>query len=516
MSSMWSVYIVVIVAVNILGCAALLFFTRKKKSSGENGQTTGHIYDGIEEYDNPLPRWWLFLFYITIIFSIIYLILYPGLGNYKGLLGWNQIAQYDNEIKQSDDKYLPLFKHYAGQSIEQLQSQPDALQMGQSIFTNVCFGCHGADGRGALGFPNLADNDWLYGGDPEQIKKSILQGRAGIMPAWQASLGIDGVDEVVHYVLSKNKVKRQFDKEKANAGAQHYQQFCVACHAADLQGNQALGAPNLIDGIWLHGGSISLIKDIVANGVKGNMPPHANILGNDKSHLVAAYVYSLSPNKKPTLASTSVDGQLTDEHTVVQQPETNDPLSKFATMSIDDMQSEAEALAAGEQTFKQVCAACHGQDGKGGVVPGSPNLTDNDWLYGSDADQILHSVVNGRNGVMPGWESSLGASGVEAVVDYVLSNNQQQRQFKTELLTAGKKHYQQYCVACHGQDLTGNQALGAPNLTDDIWLHGEKTEKIRTIVAKGIQGNMPAHGPIIGELKARLVSAYVYSLRQDK
>ncbi|WP_223670860.1 cytochrome-c oxidase, cbb3-type subunit III [Kangiella shandongensis] len=294
MSDFWSGYIIAIIAINIIGCAALLFFTRRKKSGAEENETTGHVYDGIEEYDNPLPRWWLWMFYITIIFSVIYLILYPGLGKFEGVLGWTQTKQYEEEVATADEKYLPLFEQYSAMSIEDLQNEPEALDMGQSIFANTCFGCHGADGRGGIGFPNLTDDEWIYGGTPDDIVYSITEGRQGAMPPWGETLGEEKLSAVLHYVLSENEVERTYREELVEEGRTTYQTYCKACHAEDLSGNPAMGAPNLKDDVWLHGGSISMIKNTIRNGVNANMPPHDKILGKHKIHLVAAYVYSLS------------------------------------------------------------------------------------------------------------------------------------------------------------------------------------------------------------------------------
>ncbi|WP_395376764.1 cytochrome-c oxidase, cbb3-type subunit III [Marinicella sp. W31] len=510
MSEFWSIYIIVIVAVNILGCTALLYFTRNKAQTGSDTETTGHVYDGIEEYDNPLPRWWLIMFYITIVFSVIYLLLYPGLGNFKGTLGWTQVAQYDTEVSRADEKFMPLFRHYAGQSIEQLRNQPDALEMGQSIFTNVCFGCHGADGRGALGFPNLTDDDWLYGGSPEQIKVSIEQGRMGIMPGWQQVLGNDGVNEVVQYVLSKNSANRDFDATLAVAGESRYQQVCLACHGSDLKGNQALGAPNLTDGIWLHGGSVGLITDIVANGVQGNMPPHASILGPEKAHLVAAYVYSLSTEPGEALPATSTPAISEPEETTSEPVASDDPLAAYAGQDLETLMQDSVAMELAQKEYNTACVTCHGADGKG--LPTFPDLTDDDWQYGGSADQVLASVLNGRNGIMPPWQAVLGDEGVTQVTHYVLSKNQQPMNFDAALASAGEAGYTQVCVACHGVDLSGNQLLGAPNLTDAIWRHGNTVADLERVISQGLQGVMPAHKDLIGETRARLAAAYAYSL----
>ncbi|PXF63421.1 cytochrome-c oxidase, cbb3-type subunit III [Kangiella spongicola] len=298
MSDFWSGYIIAIIVINIVGCFLLLHFTRKKKASADENETTGHVYDGIEEYDKPMPRWWLVMFYITIVFSIVYLILYPGLGKFQGVLGWSKISQYEEEMAKADEKYLPLFKKYSSMSIESLQQEPEALAMGQSIFANTCFGCHGADARGGVGFPDLTDNDWIYGGTPEDIIYSITEGRNGAMPAWGETLGEQKLSAVLHYVLSENEVERTHRKDLVEEGKEVYQTYCQVCHSNDLSGNQELGAPNLKDDIWLHGGSITMIKDTIRYGVNANMPKHKDILGKDKIHLVAAYVYSLSQDEE--------------------------------------------------------------------------------------------------------------------------------------------------------------------------------------------------------------------------
>lgn len=298
MSNFWSTYIIAIVVLNIVGCVALLYFTRKKKTNvKEDSETTGHVYDGIEEYDNPLPMWWLYLFYITIIFAVVYLALYPGLGKYKGYLDWSSSGQYEQEVVAADEKYLPLYQKYAALSVEDLQNEPEALAMGKSVFVNVCYGCHGADGRGSLGYPNLTDGDWLYGGSPEQIKTSILNGRNGVMTPFRAVLSDKEIDSVSNYISSKNEHNRPFVKELIADGEKIFNQNCAVCHGANLKGNIALGAPNLTDDVWLHGAAPGFVKDVIRNGRISRMPAHKEIIGEDKAHLVTAYVYSLSHNK---------------------------------------------------------------------------------------------------------------------------------------------------------------------------------------------------------------------------
>ncbi|WP_196137948.1 cytochrome-c oxidase, cbb3-type subunit III [Aliikangiella sp. G2MR2-5] len=291
MSDFWSWWVIIIVAINIIGCWALLHWTRKIKGGAEN-ETTGHVYDGIEEYNNPLPRWWLNMFYITLIFGVVYLILYPGLGNFAGYLGWTPQKQHTEEVEAAKATYQPLFDKYKSVPIAELAKVKQATEMGKRIFVNTCFGCHGSDAAGNPGYPDLTDNDWLWGGSPEQIEQSILHGRMGAMPAFGTSLTAEQIDQLVNYVgqLSGNKV----DEAKANAGEAIFNTQCFACHTKEGTGNIAMGAPNLTDNIWLYGGSRSTIAETIRNGRNGNMPAHADILGEARVHLVAAYVYSLS------------------------------------------------------------------------------------------------------------------------------------------------------------------------------------------------------------------------------
>ena len=253
--------------------------------------------DDLVELNNPLPRWWLNLFYITLFFSIGYLALYPGLGTFKGLLGWTSTGQYEREIDIADAKYGPLFKKFQEMSVVAVADDPDARRMGERLFVNYCATCHGSDARGARGFPNLRDNNWLYGGAPETIEQTILDGRSGVMPAWGAALGGDaGVADVAEYVFSLSG--RNVDLASAARGQEKFETMCVACHGADGTGNQALGAPNLTDNIWLYGGSGKQVMESIALGRTGVMPPHREFLGEDKVHLLAAYIYSLSTGQE--------------------------------------------------------------------------------------------------------------------------------------------------------------------------------------------------------------------------
>ena len=293
MSNFFNWWVIVITLVNIIGCWWLIRWTMKKRpEESAAGEVTGHVWDGLEEYNNPLPKWWLWLFYITLVFGLAYLVIFPGLGNFKGIGGWTSTGQYDKEVAQADAKYGPIFAKFAATSIPDLAKDEQAIQAGERLFSSYCSQCHGSDAKGATGFPNLTDNDWIWGGSPEQIKATIMNGRQGAMTPWGPILGEEGVENVANYVQSLSG--REVDAASAEAGKTQFNTFCVACHGADGTGNQTLGAPNLTDKIWLHGSSAGSIKKIINEGKNGAMPALGEFLGNDKSHLLAAYVYSLS------------------------------------------------------------------------------------------------------------------------------------------------------------------------------------------------------------------------------
>jgi cytochrome c oxidase cbb3-type subunit 3 len=293
-SDFWGWWIAFWTVAGIAFCFWLIWWTGKGGApKGETAETMGHVWDeDLEELNNPLPRWWLNMFYVTLVFGIIYLILYPGLGAWAGILGWTDDKQYQEEVKEAEAKYGPIFAQYASKDLETLASDPEAQKIGRRLYLTYCAICHGSDARGAPGFPNLTDNAWLWGGDPESIKKSILDGRQGTMPPMGAAVGgEEGAEQVAHYVRSLAGLKH--DPAKAEAGKAKFA-VCAGCHGPDGKGNPALGAPDLTDKDWLYGSSIATIKKTIMEGRKGKMPAHREFLGEDKVHLLAAYVYSLS------------------------------------------------------------------------------------------------------------------------------------------------------------------------------------------------------------------------------
>jgi cytochrome c oxidase cbb3-type subunit 3 len=298
LTSFWHWYVIIITVVTILACFWLLQWTkgvsnRDEEGEGEGTGTTGHVWDeDLVELNNPLPRWWLQLFYITIAFAFIYLIIFGGLGNIPGVLNWSQEGQYEAEIASVAEAQEAIFTRYRQMDNETLIADAEANATGQRLFANSCAMCHGSDARGAKSFPNLTDNDWLYGGGFDTVMQSIASGRTGAMPVMVAGLDDSAISELVVYVQSLSGQKA--DASMAANGKKSFDMLCVACHGVDGKGNQALGSPNLTDEIWLYGGDPGTIRETITKGRNGNMPAHENLLSEDHRRLIAAYVLSLS------------------------------------------------------------------------------------------------------------------------------------------------------------------------------------------------------------------------------
>lgn len=297
-SNFWSIYVMGITVVGILACALLLWFSGKAKAMTANDNTTGHVWDGdLREMNNPLPRWWVWLFVITIVFALAYLVMYPGLGAFGGKLGWTQVGQYQAEVDKGNAAVAPLYAKFTAMTAEDVSRDPQAMAIGERLFMNNCSQCHGSDAHGGKGFPNLTDADWLHGGSPEKIKETLVQGRIGQMPPMAAAVGTsDDVKNVANYVLSLSGSPH--DSVRAALGKPMFA-ACAACHGADGKGNQALGAPNLTDDIWLHGYGENAIIAMINNGKVNQMPAQADKLTEAQIHVLSAYVWGLSNNAKP-------------------------------------------------------------------------------------------------------------------------------------------------------------------------------------------------------------------------
>ncbi len=289
----WSLYITIVTLVSIAFCVWLTLVLARGRAPGRKVDTTGHRWDEtLEEYNNPLPRWWLWLFLITCVFALGYLALYPGLGSFQGLLGWSQKGQYEREVARVDEVAAPLFAKYLQQDVATVAADPQARAIGERMYLTYCVQCHGSDARGSRGFPNLADRDWLYGGDPDTIKTTITAGRNGVMPPMAAALGGEqDVRNVANYVLSLSGSAH--DAAGAAAGKEKFA-VCAACHGEAGTGNPALGAPNLTDKTWLYGGGVARIVETIEKGRSNQMPAFGEMLSEGKVHLLAAYVWGLS------------------------------------------------------------------------------------------------------------------------------------------------------------------------------------------------------------------------------
>ena len=289
-SDFWNLYVIVIVVGSILFCVVLLII--QGKATFTPGKTMGHVWDEtLEEYNNPMPKWWTWLFVITVVFAFVYLAMYPGLGNFKGMLGWTSAGQHKAEVDKVDAAVKPLFDKYMAMDVKAVAGDKQAMEMGKRLYLTYCMQCHGADARGGKGFPNLADSDWQWGGEPAQIVETISAGRTGVMPA-HAQLGAETIKDLANYVRSLSGLPA--DSLRAAKGQEAFNSVgCSGCHGADSKGMAALGAPNLTDKVWLYGGSEATIIETITKGRTNQMPSWQAFLGDAKVHVLAAYVMSL-------------------------------------------------------------------------------------------------------------------------------------------------------------------------------------------------------------------------------
>lgn len=292
MSSAWSWYVAVGTVASMLACFWLVFWTNRQRASEEEiRESESHVWDeDVRELNNPLPMWWLYLFILTLIWGGLYFLWYPGLGKFGGLGEWSQEKQYEEQVAAAEARYGPIFERYGAMAIPALAEDAEAMSIGRSLYANYCAQCHGSGAQGARGFPNLTDDAWLWGGTPEAIKQSIMQGRRGVMPALGSTFPDDAaIDSMVSYVQNM-----QDGMDTASPAHSRYTTLCIACHGPDGGGNPALGAPSLRDDVWLYGSSGEAIRESIIQGRSGVMPAHASLIGPDRAHVLAAYVYSLS------------------------------------------------------------------------------------------------------------------------------------------------------------------------------------------------------------------------------
>jgi len=297
MSAFWHWFIIFITLGFIVWLLWMFIATARARVASqahdEHGETTTHVWDGdLREYNNTMPRWWLWLFYISVIFSLVYLVLYPGLGRYDGLLGWSQEKQYETEMASAAEAFRSEYAELAKRPLEQLTDHAEALRVGRNVYAHNCSTCHGSDARGADGYPNLTDNHWIWGGAPERVLETIQAGRQAVMPPFGDALGDQGVTRTAVYV--QQLAGRTVDATMAAAGKRHFQQNCAACHGPDGTGNIHLGAPDLTAGAYTYGGDLDSLRETIRSGRNGVMPAQMDLLGEIRTRLVAAYVLSLS------------------------------------------------------------------------------------------------------------------------------------------------------------------------------------------------------------------------------
>ncbi len=299
MPAFWHWFIAIGTVVFVIWCVWLVSWSAKQgpQNVGDD-EVVGHKWDGdLEEWNNPAPKWWLYLYFITIVWGIGYLVAFPGLGGFDGVLSWSSSGQYDNEMAAAAERYDPIYEQFAAMEFGELAAHPEANQLGASLYASYCTTCHGSDARGAVGYPNLTDDEWIWGDSEDQIVTSIYNGRVAVMPALAPALGGDeATANMVRYVRSLSGLEEA--DEAATAMQPMFVALCGACHQASGVGNPMLGAPNLTDDIWLYGSSVEAITEALVQGRNGAMPAHGDLLGDNRTKILAAYVYSLSASER--------------------------------------------------------------------------------------------------------------------------------------------------------------------------------------------------------------------------
>ena len=298
MNGGWSNYVIVLVVLQLVGCIVLLWRTSRRKAGEQEAEKTGHVWDGdLTEYNKPLPKWWINLFYLTIVFTIGYLVWYPGFGNFAGTSRWTSQREHAADKAAGDAKLAAAFAPYDGKALPELAADPKALALGHNVFASTCAVCHGSNAQGAVGYPNLTDASWQWGGDPDTVLQTMLDGRQAAMPEWGTTLtamgGATAKDDVIAYVLSLSG-KEKPAADVLERGQKLFNGICVACHGPEGKGNPVLGAPDLTDDVWLYGNTHDVLLAGLEKGRNGQMPAHKPLIGETRARLAAAYVWSLS------------------------------------------------------------------------------------------------------------------------------------------------------------------------------------------------------------------------------
>lgn len=410
-SPFWHYYIVAIVVASFIYVTWLLLSQDKVKlKKGEEVKTTGHSWDGIEEYNNPMPRWWFWMFIMTILFGIGYLVAYPGMGDYKGTFNWTSHNQYEREVAAADKTVNALYGKYSKMKVEDVAKDKNAMTIGKNLFDTYCIQCHGSDAQGSRGFPNLTDSDWIYGGTPEKIHETIANGRIGIMMPWGPNLGTEGVRDVANYVISLSK-DRAYDEDRAARGKEIFQANCVACHGANGQGTMGI-APTLNDKTWLWGGSEKAIIETITGGRHNQMPAWKDFLTEDKIHLLTAYVWGKSHPKNQALPtdSTHETGKSAQPAAAPSPTPAAAPAAASATAPVSASTPATAAKASepaadqADVAYKDAVATFYFATGKSDVA--------------ANADKVVADLIaagkNGKKLVVSGYTDSTGNAAANA------------------------------------------------------------------------------------------------------
>lgn len=438
-SPFWHYYIVVIVVLSFIFIIWLLLSQNAAvKRTNDEVKTMGHSWDGIEEYNNPLPRWWFLMFVALILVSIGYLFFYPGMGDYKGQLGWSSTGSYQMQMDKANKEIAKLYGKYTAMKVEDVAKDPAAMAMGQNLFDTYCIQCHGSDAKGQRGFPNLTDTDWLWGGTPDKIHETIANGRLGVMPQWGPVLGEESVKDVANFVMSLSG--KEHNEDRAARGKEIFAANCATCHGDKGQGNQGT-APNLTDDTWLWGGSEKAITETIIGGHKNQMPAWKNFLTDDKIHLLTAYVWGKShpngvalptdtknaiggkiPNavaSEPAVSTTTAAASIPEKTDVKQAVETKVMASETASAAVKatDAQSKAmdkvsasDVVASEPVADKAVVTVEDGvvkfyfATGKSAIAPDADKA----------AEEVVAAAKSGKKLILSGFTDSTGNAAANA------------------------------------------------------------------------------------------------------
>lgn len=278
---------IVLTVLSLLGLAWLVlsvYFLPAKKNAKEDAP----VWDGdLREDNNPIPIWWFCMLLCAMVFTSTYLMLYPGLGSFKGAFHWSQSSELHEGMENFNIEFDAIDEQILASSIAELQLRPEVMTSASHLFIEHCSACHGYEAQGQANlFPNLRDNEWQWGGSPEQIEQTIRNGRTAAMISWQAVLTDEGVTNVSDYVLNALGT----DNAEGHAGQTQFNQFCIACHGAAGQGNPLFGAPDLTNDVWLYGNTPEIVRETISKGRTGQMPAFAERLDDAQIRMLVAWL----------------------------------------------------------------------------------------------------------------------------------------------------------------------------------------------------------------------------------